>query len=193
MRGSMKGRSLNSLSYPGWPQATCLVLSARWRNFNKRRKWSRDKSVECLKASWWSSKQYGDQYVESHQDHLANHPRARPHDFVKWHFSRSELLRFFVLVITTGIVDLPSVKDWSPLTHCQWCDLRWKANSSLLAPFQTYLALHPHFRKMLESTTTVEHTKRAKTVFFTSQAHMYKTMGNTKNIKTFSFKETSCS
>ena len=26
---------------------------------------------------------YGDQYVESHQDHLANHPRARSHDFVK--------------------------------------------------------------------------------------------------------------
>ena len=25
---------------------------------------------------------YGDQYMESHQDHLTNHPRARPHDFV---------------------------------------------------------------------------------------------------------------
>ena len=57
---------------------------------------------------------YGDQYVESHQDHLANHLTARSHDFVKRHFSRSELLRFFVLVITMGIVDLPSVKDyWS--------------------------------------------------------------------------------
>ena len=55
---------------------------------------------------------YGDQYVESHQDHLANHPRARPHDFVKRHFSRSELLRFSVLIITMGIVDLPSVKDY---------------------------------------------------------------------------------
>ena len=32
---------------------------------------------------------YGDQYVESHQNHLANHPRARPHDFVKRHFNRS--------------------------------------------------------------------------------------------------------
>ena len=71
---------------------------------------------------------YGDQYVESHQDHLANHPRARPHDFVKRHFSWSELLRFFVLMITMGIVDLPSVKDyWST----SW-------------PFNT-----PHFSKLL--------------------------------------------
>ena len=71
---------------------------------------------------------YGDQYVESHQDHLTNHPRARPHDFVKRHFSRSELLRFFVLVITMGIVDLPAVKDyWST----SW-------------PFNT-----PHFSKLL--------------------------------------------
>ena len=71
---------------------------------------------------------YGDQYVESHQDHLTNHPRARPHDFVKRHFSKSELLRFFVLIITMGIVDLPSVKDyWST----SW-------------PFNT-----PHFSKLL--------------------------------------------
>ena len=71
---------------------------------------------------------YGDQYVESHQDHLANHLRARPHDFVKRHFSRSELLRFFVLMITMGIIDLPSVKDyWST----SW-------------PFNT-----PHFSKLL--------------------------------------------
>ena len=37
---------------------------------------------------------YGDQYVEPHQDHLANHPRARPHDLVKQYFSQSELLSF---------------------------------------------------------------------------------------------------
>ena len=26
---------------------------------------------------------YGQQYVESQQDHLTNHPRARPHEFIK--------------------------------------------------------------------------------------------------------------
>ena len=36
------------------------------------------------------------------------------------------------------------------------------------------------------NTPTVELTKRAKTVFFTSQAHIYKTIGDTKNISTFS-------
>ena len=35
---------------------------------------------------------YGEQYVESHQDHLDAHPRARPHDFVKRRFTMSELL-----------------------------------------------------------------------------------------------------
>ena len=71
---------------------------------------------------------YGDQYVESHQDHLANHPRARPHHFIKRCFDKSELLRFIVLVITMGIVDLPSVKDY------------W----STIWPFHT-----PHFSKLL--------------------------------------------
>ena len=36
-------------------------------------------------------------------------------------------------------------------------------------------------------TATVELTKRAKTgVFFTLQAHIYKTIGDTRNINTFS-------
>jgi len=71
---------------------------------------------------------YGQQYVESHQDHLTNHPRARPHDFIKRCFDQSELLRFLVLIITMGIVDLPSVQDyWS---------ISW--------PFQT-----PRFSKLL--------------------------------------------
>ena len=47
---------------------------------------------------------YGEQYVESHQDHLDAHPRARPHDFVKQRFTMSELLRLLVLIITMGIV-----------------------------------------------------------------------------------------
>ena len=55
---------------------------------------------------------YGQQYVESHQDHLTNHPRARPHDFIKRCFDKSELLWFLVLIITMGIVDLPSVQDY---------------------------------------------------------------------------------
>ncbi len=60
------------------------------------------------------SNRYGDQYVQSHQDHLQSHSRARAHDFVKRRFSMSELLRFLVLIITMGIVDLPAVIDyWS--------------------------------------------------------------------------------
>ena len=57
---------------------------------------------------------YGEQYVEAHQDHLTDHPRERAHNFVKRKFSMSELLRVIVLIITMGIVDLPSLKDyWS--------------------------------------------------------------------------------
>jgi len=59
---------------------------------------------------------------------LTNHQRARPHDFIKRCFDESELLRFLLLIITMGIVDLPSVQDyWST----SW-------------PFQT-----PHFSKLL--------------------------------------------
>ena len=57
---------------------------------------------------------YGEQYVQSHQDYLTAHPRARSHDFVKRRFTMSELLWLIVLMITMGIVDLPSLKDyWS--------------------------------------------------------------------------------
>ena len=71
---------------------------------------------------------YGEQYVQSHQDYLTSHPRARSHDFVKRRFTMSELLRLIVLMITMGIVDLPSLKDyWST----SW-------------PFCT-----PHFSKLL--------------------------------------------
>ena len=55
---------------------------------------------------------YEQQYVESHQDHLTNNPRARPHDFIRRCFYQSELLRFLVLIVTMGIVDLPSVQDY---------------------------------------------------------------------------------
>ena len=71
---------------------------------------------------------YGEQYVQSHQDYVTSHPRARSHDFVKRRFTMSELLRLIVLMITMGIVDLPSLKDyWST----SW-------------PFCT-----PHFSKLL--------------------------------------------
>ena len=57
---------------------------------------------------------YGEQYVESRQEYLSTHPRARPHDFVKRQFTMSELLRLLVLIITMGVVDLPLLKDyWS--------------------------------------------------------------------------------
>ena len=57
---------------------------------------------------------YGEQYVQSHQEHLDSHPRARPHNFLKRQFTMSELLRLIVLIITMGIVDLPSLQDyWS--------------------------------------------------------------------------------
>ncbi len=46
------------------------------------------------------------QYAESHQDHLQSHSYARAHNFVKRRFAMSQLLRFLVLIITMGIVDL---------------------------------------------------------------------------------------
>ena len=36
---------------------------------------------------------YGEQYVQSHQDYLTSHPRARSHDFVKRRFTMRELLQ----------------------------------------------------------------------------------------------------
>ena len=60
---------------------------------------------------------YGEQYVQSHQDYLTTHPRARLPDFVKQQFSMSELLRLIVLMITMGIVDLPSLKDLFCTSH----------------------------------------------------------------------------
>ena len=91
---------------------------------------------------------YGDQYVESHQDHLTNHPRARPHDFVKRHFSRSELLRFFVLVITMGIVDLPSVKDY------------WSTSWPFNTPHFSKLLSRDHFLLLLKFLHLADNTKQ---------------------------------
>ena len=80
---------------------------------------------------------YGEQYVESHQDYLEAHPRARPHDFVKRRFTMSELLRLLVLIITMGIVDLPSLKDyWS--TSWPFCTPHF---SSLLSRDRFFLLL----------------------------------------------------
>ena len=55
---------------------------------------------------------YGEQYVQSHQNYLTAHPRAKSHDFVKRQFTMSELQRLIVLMITMGTVDLPSLKDY---------------------------------------------------------------------------------
>ena len=37
---------------------------------------------------------YGQQYIDSHQDHLQSHPRARAHDFIKCPFSLNEIYRY---------------------------------------------------------------------------------------------------
>ena len=80
---------------------------------------------------------YGEQYVQSHQDYLTSHPRARSHDFVKRRFTMSELLRLIVLMITMGIVDLPSLKDyWS--TSWPFCSPHF---SKLLSRDRFYLFL----------------------------------------------------
>ena len=57
---------------------------------------------------------YGDQYVDSHQEHLAAHKRARAHNFIQKCFSIGELYKFIALILTMGIVSLPKIPHyWS--------------------------------------------------------------------------------
>ena len=57
---------------------------------------------------------YGDQYVDSHINFLQQHPRARAQSFIRRKFTAQEITRFIVLVITMGIVNLPSLQHyWS--------------------------------------------------------------------------------
>ena len=57
---------------------------------------------------------YGDQYIESHEQHLLTHPRARAHDFIKRRLTISDMLRFLGLIIAMGVVCLPKIPQyWS--------------------------------------------------------------------------------
>ena len=91
---------------------------------------------------------YGEQYVDSHKDHLDTHPRARPHDFVKRKFTMSELLRLFVLIITMGIVDLPSLKDY------------WSTSWLFCTPHFSSLLSRDRFLLLLKFLHLVDNTKQ---------------------------------
>ena len=60
---------------------------------------------------------YGQQYLQSHVDYLDEHPRARAHDFSKCTFTLGELYNFLSLIITMGIVSLPSIPSY---WHTSW-------------------------------------------------------------------------
>ena len=92
---------------------------------------------------------YGDQYVESHQDHLKDHPQARAYDFIKQKFSMSELLRLIVLIITMGIVDLPSLKDY------------WSTSSPFCTPHFSGLLSRDRFFLFLKFLHLADNTKQA--------------------------------
>ena len=55
---------------------------------------------------------YGQQYLQSHVDYLPEHPRAQAHDFSKCRFTLGELYNFLSLIITMGIVSLPSIPSY---------------------------------------------------------------------------------
>jgi len=67
---------------------------------------------------------------------------------LKRHFSRSELLRFFVLVITMGIVDLPSVKDY------------WSTSWPFNTPHFSKLLSRDHFLLLLKFLHLADNTKQ---------------------------------
>ena len=57
---------------------------------------------------------YGEQYIQSHREHLNAHPKSRAHDFQRKKFTLSDLLSFLAITIAMGIVSLPSIKSyWS--------------------------------------------------------------------------------
>ena len=57
---------------------------------------------------------YGDQYVQNQQHHLDTHPHSRVHDFVRHKFDKGKIIQLLVLVITMGLVDMPSISNyWS--------------------------------------------------------------------------------
>ena len=87
--------------------------------------------------------------MQSHQEHLDNHPIARPHNFVKWRFTMSKLLRVIVLIITMGIVDLPSLKDY------------WSTSRPFSSPHFSCLLSRDHFLLMLKFVHLADNTEQA--------------------------------
>ena len=92
---------------------------------------------------------YGEQYIQAHQDYLTTHPRARSHDFVKRRFTMSELLRLIVLMITMGIMDLPSLKDY------------WSTSWPFCTPHFSKLLSRDRFFLLLKFLHLADNTKQA--------------------------------
>lgn len=42
---------------------------------------------------WSESNRYGEQYLQSHEEHLQTHPKARAHDFLRQSFTLNEIYR----------------------------------------------------------------------------------------------------
>ena len=55
---------------------------------------------------------YGDQYVDNRINFLQQHPQAMAHRFIRRKFTAQEIIRFIVLVITMGIVNLPPLQHY---------------------------------------------------------------------------------
>ena len=75
--------------------------------------WTDTLSNEILKQT----NLYGQEYLQSRVDYLHEHPRARAHDFSKRRFTLRELYNFLSLIITMGIVSLPSIPSY---WHTSW-------------------------------------------------------------------------
>ena len=55
---------------------------------------------------------YGDQYTQTHCQHLNVHHKSRVHDFCWKRFTLSELLCFLAITIAIGDVNLPNIRSY---------------------------------------------------------------------------------
>ena len=55
---------------------------------------------------------YGDQYTETHRQHLNVHHKSHVHDFCWKRFTLSELLCFLAIIIAIGDVNLPNISSY---------------------------------------------------------------------------------
>ena len=53
---------------------------------------------------------YDNQYLESHREHLENHPYARAHKWPKTPLTRKEIEAFLALLIAMGICGFPTLR-----------------------------------------------------------------------------------